>query len=179
MKAYRQQIEQAFAQRTAPYRARYESLQPREQLMVGFAAGAIALAFVYAAIWQPFAHARSRHAQELQDARAVATTLAVAESEVLSGARPGSSAIVGSEVSLLSAVDQAAKSGALTKPPSRLQPDGEKQARVWIEDVQFDALMRWMFELQNNYGLRIDVADIERQPTPGLVNARLSVARAQ
>lgn len=179
MSAFGQKLSQGFAQRTAPLRTRYEALQPREQLLVGIAGMLIALALIYAAIWQPFAHARVRHAKELDAARAVASSLAIAETEVLSRGQRGAAPIVGSDVSLLSAVDQAAKSGTLTKPPSRLQPDGENQARVWLEDVQFDVLMRWMYELQNNYGLRIDVADIERQPTPGLVNARLSLVRAQ
>ena len=102
----------------------------------------------------------------------------LAQAEVISrGARGGG--VIGSGVSLLSAVDQASKSGTLSKAPSRLQPDGENQVRVWLEDTQFDALLRWMLELQDNYGLKIEVVDIERQPTPGLVNARLSLTRPQ
>lgn len=176
MKAYRQKLEQQFLQQTAPLRARYEALQPREQVLVTIAAGVVAFALAYALIWQPFARARVRYALDLEAARAVAQSLAAAQAEVASGAGQNFS-VIGSDVSLLTAVDQAAKSGTLNKAPARLQPDGENQARVWLEDVQFDVLMRWMYELQNNYGLHIDVADIERQPTSGLVNARLSLTR--
>ena len=81
------------------------------------------------------------------------------------------------DVSLLTAVDQAAKNGTLKKPPSRLQPDGDNAARIWFEDVEFDVLLRWMQELQSRYGVTIDVVDIEKRETAGLVNARLSVLR--
>lgn len=176
MKPLLARLEPMLAQQIAPLRARYEALQPREQMLVGAAGVVVAFAIIYAGIWQPFAHARARHAQELAAEREIASSLAIAQSEVLARGQRGA-AIVGAGVSLLSAVDQAAKSGTLNKPPSRLQPDGDNQARVWIEDVQFDVLLRWMYELQNNYGLKIDVADIERQPTSGLVNARLSLTR--
>ncbi len=161
----------------APLRARYEALQPREQTLVSIAAVMVAVALLYSAIWQPVVRHHKAVAEELQSARAIATSLAQAEVDQRFAAPP-SAAIVGSEVSLLTAVDQAAKNGTLKKPPARLQPDGEDQARIWFEDVEFDSLLRWMNELQNRYGVRIDVADIERRPTPGLVNARLSVVRA-
>ena len=177
MKALRVKFEQALAQQLAPWRTRFEALQPREQLLVGIAGIVIAIAVIYAGIWQPFARARIRNAAELEAARAIANSLVVAQAEVQARGQRGGGPIVGADVSLLTAVDQASKNGTLTKPPSRLQPDGENQARVWLEDVQFDVLLRWMYELQNNYGLKIDVADIERQPTSGLVNARLSLTR--
>lgn len=171
-------LEQALGQQLAPLRARYEALQPREQWLVATAGIVIALALVYAAVWKPVAQARLHRATELEAARAVASSLVIAEAEVLARGQRGG-AVVGGDVSLLSAVDQASKSGTLNKAPSRLQPDGDNQVRVWLEDVQFEALLRWMYELQSRYGLRIDVADVERQPTPGLVNARLSLMRAQ
>ena len=82
------------------------------------------------------------------------------------------------DASLLSAVDLASKDGTLSKPPSRLQPDGDTQVRVWVDEVQFDSLVRWVNELQTRYGVRVDSLDVERQPTAGLVNARLSLVRA-
>lgn len=174
MKGTRLQLQQAIA----PWRARYEALASREQWLVAAAAVVVAMALVHAAVWQPFANARRRHAQEVLTAHGIANQLSVAEAELQRGRPAAATPVVGRDVSLLSAVDQAAKSGTLTKPPSRMQPEGDNQARVWLEDVPFDVLLRWMFELQNSYGVRIDVADIERQPTSGLVNARLSLIRA-
>jgi general secretion pathway protein M len=172
-------LREAVALRLAPLRARYEALQPREQQLVAVAAIVLSLFFLQAGVWKPAAAARSRAAAQLETARSVASSLAVTAAEVAAHGPQAGAQIVGSDVSLLSAVDQATKNGMLSKPPSRLQPDGENQARVWFEDVQFDVLLGWMSDLQSRYGVKIDVADIERQPTPGLVNARLSVTRSR
>lgn len=170
-------IPPAIAAQLAPLRARYDALQPREQTLVGIAAAMLIAALLYSAIWQPLARARKQLTEELASARDVATQLAQAEAEVRSAA-PQSAPVVGSDVSLLTAVDQATKNGTLKKPPARLQPDGEDAARIWLEDVEFEVLLRWMFELQSRYGVTLDVVDIEKRETPGLVNARLSVLRA-
>lgn len=161
----------------APLRSRYDALQPREQKLVGIAAVLIVVALMHSAIWQPIVRRHQSLAEQLASAQALATTLAQAEIEV-GQASPQTASLVGSDVSLLTAVDQATKNGTLSKPPARLQPDGDNQARIWFEGVEFDVLLRWMNELQTRYGVRIDVADIERQPMPGLVNARLAVVRA-
>lgn len=165
------------AARLAPLRARYDALQPREQTLVSTAAVLLVIALLYSAVWQPFARARKQLAEELATARSVATRLAQAEVDVRLAA-PQSAPIVGSDVSLLTAVDQAAKNGTLKKPPTRLQPDGENAARIWLEDVEFEVLLRWMLELQTRYGVTLDVVDIEKRETAGLVNARISVLRA-
>lgn len=177
MSAFSEKLRQDFDAQTAPLRARFEALQPRERLFVGAAAIVVALALVYAALWQPFAHWRQRKLIDLEQARNVAAQIEVLAAKVQSQGA-GAAPAVGRDVALLTAVDQAAKSGTLGKAPSRLQPDGESQVRVWIEDVQFDSVVRWMNELQARYGLRIDAVDFERRPTAGLVNARLTVVRA-
>ena len=84
---------------------------------------------------------------------------------------------LGAGQSLLAVVDQSRKASALTKPPSRLQPEGDGVVRIWLEDVPFDALLRWLADLQLRYGVRVDTADIERESAPGLVNARVTLMR--
>jgi general secretion pathway protein M len=160
----------------APLRGRYEALQPREQRFVAAAGVAVALGLIYLAVWQPAAQLHARYARQLEASRALAARLEVAAVEVRA-AGPASGPVAGRDLALLTAVDQAAKNGGLSKAPSRLQPDGESQVRVWLDQEQFDSLVRWMNELQTRYGLRIDAADIERQPTPGVVNARLTLVR--
>jgi len=173
MKPYRQLIEQ----KIAPLRARYEALTPREQLLVGAAVVVLVLALIYLALWTPVVSARRHAERELAENRAVAQRLEViaAAASQNSGA---SGPLVSRDASLLSAVDLASKNGTLSKAPARLQPDGDNQVRVWIDAVQFDSLVRWINELQTRYGVRVENLDVERQPTPGLVNARLSLVRA-
>lgn len=181
MKTLREQFEPQLArlaQELAPWRARFEARPPREQLILAVGAGFVLLALIYLLLWQPFAVARDRAVARLEAARGLAARIEQigAQGQVLrSGA---GQPVVGPEVSLLSAVDQASKDGVLGKAPSRMQPDGDKQVRVWIEDVPFDAVLRWLDDLQNRYAVRVDAVTLERRPAAGTINVRLSLVRA-
>jgi general secretion pathway protein M len=161
----------------APLRARYEALQPREQLFIAAAGIVIALALIYSAIWAPFAHARVRHARELEDARGIARTLAIAEAEVRTGT-PAEALAVDRSMSLEATIEQASKNGTLPKPLTSQRTEANNQVRILVEGVPFDAATQWIYQLQTRYGIHIDGVDIERQDTPGIVTLRLSVSRA-
>ena len=176
MKSLRERFEAWLAPRLAPLRARYEALQPREQLIVAAGALVVALTLLYLVVWEPFALARDHQARALQTARSIAQQLEQ-DAAKRQGSGPGGGSAANSGASLLAVVDQASKDGTLSKMPSRMQPDGDKQVRIWFEDVQFDALLRWMYQLQTRYGVHIDNVAIERRNTAGLVNARLALTR--
>ena len=156
-------------------RATWSGLAERERRVVGAGGVALGLILAYLLVWEPLASGRQQRELELQAARALAVQL-----EELAGAAggPGRPAIQGKDQSLLAVVDQSRKTSALTKPPSRLQPEGDDTVRIWLEDVPFDALVRWLGDLQTRYGVRVDNAEIERESGPGLVNARLTLVRA-
>ena len=182
MKTLRERFEPQLAQlnqQLAPLRARFEALQPREQLIVAAGGLVLALVLIYWVLWQPFALARAHARAELDGARSLATRIEQLGAQAQQGQAGGGPPVVGADVSLLSAVDQASKDGVLGKAPSRMQPDGDKQVRVWIEDANFEAVLRWMDDLQNRYLVRVDGVTLERRPAPGTVNVRMSLVRAQ
>lgn len=155
------------------FKAWWSALAERERRVLG--AGAVVLAGVvlYLGVWEPLAFARSKQQADLAAARALAVQL-----EALAASAPRHAGpTAGAGQSLLAIIDQSSKASALTKPPSRLQPEGEDTVRIWLEDVPFDNLMRWLGDLQSRYGVRVDNADIERESGPGLVNARLTLMR--
>lgn len=182
MKTLREQFEPQLAQlnqQLAPLRARFEALQPREQLIVAAGGLAAVLALIYLVLWQPFALARDHARADLDGARALAARIEQIGAQAQMAQTSSGPPVVGPEVSLLSAVDQASKDGVLGKAPSRMQPDGDKQVRVWIEDANFESVLRWMDDLQNRYLVRVEGVTLERRPTPGTVNVRMSLVRAQ
>lgn len=158
------------------FRARWEALAPREQRIVGGGAIVLGLVILYLGVWEPLAAAHKARHEALEDARAVAAQLEILAAEMQRN-RGAGGAMLGAGQSLLSIVDQSRRASSLTKPPSRLQPEGDTTVRIWLDDVPFDALMRWLADLQSRYGVRVDTADIERESGPGLVNARLTLVR--
>jgi general secretion pathway protein M len=159
------------------FRAWWTALAPREQRVLGLGALVLTLILLYLLAFEPFMKARREQAQALADARALAVTLETLAVEVQRQRGAGGGAILGANQSLLSIVDQSRRASSLTKPPSRLQPEGDAIVRIWLEDVPFDALLRWLADLQLRYGVRVDTADIERESGPGLVNARVTLTR--
>lgn len=152
----------------------FAQLAPLERWMVSGCALVVAVTLLYAGIWQPLAKAQQRRSEALASARVLASRIEELAT-LAQGARAGGA--VNLNVSILMAVDQTARAGTLEKPPSRIQPEGEKEVKVWIEEVSFDGLLRWLNELETRYGIRADTAEIEKQAAPGVVSARLSLVR--
>lgn len=151
----------------------YAQLAPRERWMVLACAGVVAFAILFAGIWDPLVKAHRERAEAVDGARALAQRI---EQLAALAQRGAAAANVNRSMSLAAAVDQASRSGTLAKPP-RIQPEGESEVRVWLEDIPFESVLRWLAELEARYGIQAKAADIERESAPGLVNARLTLAR--
>lgn len=158
------------------FRAWWATLAPREQRVLGAGAVVLSVIILYLAAWEPLVTGRQQRLTALEDARALATLLETLAVEV-QRSRGAGGGTAGAGQSLLTVVDQSRRASQLTKPPTRLQPEGDAAVRIWLEDVPFDALLRWVGDLQLRYGVRVDTADIERESGPGLVNARLTLVR--
>lgn len=158
-------------------KARWAALSERDRRVLGGGGLVLAAILAWLLVWEPLARARSARESALAEARTLAGLLETLAVETQRGGPARSSATLGAGQSLLSVVDQSRRTSAIQKPPSRLQPDGETTVRIWFEDIPYDALVRWLGELQVRYGVRVDSADIERKPAPGTVDARLTLMR--
>ncbi len=154
--------------------SRFDALAPRERLLVALAAVVVFITLLYLLIWEPLVKAHSSRAEALDTARALATRIETAAALSQRGT-PGAG--VDRATSLLAAVDQTSRSPVLGKAPSRLQPEGDREVKVWIEEVAFDNLLRWLAELESRYGIGASSAEIERGTAPGAVSARLTLVR--
>lgn len=168
---------QSLQVKAEPLLERYRDLQPRERVIVAVGAVVVIATLIYLVLWEPMANARSKQMAALTDERALAERLETIAATVQKARASGVGAIQGREQSLLTLIDQQGKSPELGKPPTRLQPEGENEVKVWFEDVPFDALVRWMSTLETRYGVQIVGAELERRAGAGLVNARLTVIR--
>lgn len=151
-----------------------QQLAPRERLIVLGGAALLLLVLVYLLAWEPVVDAHRQRADALERAHALATR--IEQAAVLVRAN-GAGSRVDRSTSLLAAVDRTSRSPLLGKPPSRVQPEGDREVKVWIEDVSFDNLLRWLQDLETRYGIAASAAEIERSARPGLVSVRLSLVR--
>jgi len=80
--------------------------------------------------------------------------------------------------SLVALVDRTARDGGIGKSLVGSQPGGDGGLNVHFEQASFDALMNWLSQLGERYGVHADSATIEAGGMPGVVNATL-VLRAR
>jgi len=79
---------------------------------------------------------------------------------------------------ILSFVEQSAQSYNIRPYIKRNELVGTNSARLAIDEVPFNSLVEWLANLQKQGGVRIENADFESLPAPGLVNARLLLRAA-
>lgn len=150
------------------------SLRERRILMLGGLF--LALFLPYIAIWQPL-HERLAAMHSVLERQRIDLAWMLQASEeikVLQGrsqASPQGSMATGQ--SLLGLVDSTARTGDMAGTIRRIQPEGQATVRVWLENAPFDALLRWLDLLQQQYGIRINGVVVDRQTQPGLVSARI------
>lgn len=161
-------------QLTDKLEASLQQLAPRERVILVAGVAMLVLVLVYLLVWEPLVEANRQRSEALERARALATRIEQAAVLVSS---QGSSRSVDRNTSLVAAIDRTSRSPVLGKPPSRVQPEGDREVKVWIEDVPFNNLLRWLQDLESRYGIGAASAEIERGSRPGAVSVRLSLTR--
>jgi general secretion pathway protein M len=55
---------------------------------------------------------------------------------------------------------------------ARMQPQKEGSVRVGLEDIPFNALLNWLVDLENKYGIKVTNIDFNRTDVSGVVKVR-------
>ncbi len=143
-------------------------LSERERRMVTWGGlGAAVLLFLGAIVLPLYATAArfeqrvEQKQQDLEWMRGVAGQLGAA----------GPAGAAGAGQSLIVIVDESAQTAGLGAALTGTQPSGTGGVRVRLENAAFDTVVAWLANLQQQYGLRIESATIDRGAQSGIVNA--------
>jgi general secretion pathway protein M len=154
------------------------SKSQQEQMALVIGAAVLLLLLLYLMAWQPFTEALERNQQLVKGQQATLSWMEAQLPEIRrlsrSQTRSGRGA---SNEALLTLVDRTAKQRQLRQQIQRIKPQGDKSVQLWMEQADFDALMKWLGELTEQHGIEIDSLSVDRQELPGLVNARLVLQR--
>jgi len=151
----------------------WRGLQPRERMFVAVGAAAVGALLLYFLLWAPLQRDLARlrvdtprAAEQVQWMRAQ-----MGRVRQLRGAVPAQSTAGG----VLSFIEQSAAAYNVKQNIKRLEPEGTNGARVLLDGVSFNDLVSWLANLQKQGSVRVDNATLQAQPTPGIVNAHLSL----
>lgn len=149
-------------------------LQASERRTLTIGGIALTLILVYFAGWVPLQEGVANLETQVQEQQALKRWMqqSAAEIEQLRAGGGGGRSIGGS---LLTVVDQTARSGQLGPSLKRIEPEGENNVKVWLEQAAFDEMMGWLVTLQQQYGVTVVNLTVERQSNAGRVDAHLTL----
>ncbi len=154
---------------------RWQQLAPREKQLLIFMSVVILITLFYFSLWKPL-----KTGIEEGELRLKAQTRALAEirkqaDEVrqLRASGAGNRNSVKDSTSLLGLIERSAKQKNIKSGLQKVQPEGQREVRVWMENVSFDQLISWLELLNNRYGIQINDISLERGNSPGIVSGRI------
>lgn len=80
--------------------------------------------------------------------------------------------------SLVTVVDRTTRDAGLALNLKGTEPSGISGVRVRFEGASFEQLVTWLLRVQQEYGLIVQAATLEKTDNPGRVNASLTFVRS-
>ena len=156
----------------------WDSLQSREQNFVLIASVVVVLFLLYLLAWSPLVEARDNKRIQVESNQQLLAWMTTKSNEVkqLKLTNPN---LLSSDAkrSLLAIVDGMAKQLGLRTAIKRIEPDGPHAATIWIEEMNFDALIALLGQLDKRSNIKVQQADVARLDKPGVVKAKVVLKR--
>ncbi len=144
----------------------------REQVSLLVLVAALLVFIAYHLIWSPVVEARDEMVRRnLASAESLQRVSAMV-SDIAQRRESGDSRSQGRSITAL--VNQSSLKQGLTV--TRLQPNSRGEVQVRFEAAAFDALMRWLYQLESGEGALVTELSLSESGTPGRVNATVRVA---
>ena len=148
-------------------------LDAKERKIVLVMAGVVTFLFLYGFIWKPIvSDYQSLKSGVAQQQETLSWMQGAAQKIQQLKRSSGGGGLRGR--SLLAVVDQLARSGGLGASIKRIEPDGKKAVKVWMDGVAFDPMMTWLGKLSSTYQVQPKAITIE-QAGKGRVNVRITL----
>ena len=164
-------IELAFL---APYRARWQALEPRERLVASIFIGGMLLFLFYILLWSTMQSDLSRLRVSVPQDKIKLSQMRVQAAQVAQ-LRARGAQVRAAGINILATLEQTANARGLKQNISRMEPEGATGAHINLDGIAFDVLVSWLNDLQTQNAIRVESATIEAQPAPGVIKARLTL----
>ena len=156
----------------------FNNLDNREQAMVGGGTVLVALMFYWLLVWDPMARNRQDLNARIAESRELIAYLQQVGAEAQQYAGSAGSGAQDGNRSLLATVDSSSKQAGLGQYIKRIQPEGQRSVRLWIEGAPFEGLARWLAELRQTQSIVLDNGSLDGADRAGTVKARLTLVRS-
>ncbi len=152
----------------------FDSLAPRERVLVSAGAVVVALVLFWAIVLAPLSSKVRQLSDRVESKKATLAWMSEASAEI--GAAGAVAAGAGDpDQSLVVVIDRTARQSGLGEAITRNQPVGEDGIRVRMEGAGFDTVTQWLSQLQTTHGLSLEAATFERGAVNGTVIASITL----
>ncbi|WP_432463927.1 type II secretion system protein GspM [Agarivorans sp. QJM3NY_33] len=145
----------------------WQSLNKREQNLVMLASILCFVAVLYWGVWSPVAQANQAAKQRLATQQ---QTLLWAQQQGAVILANGHTQANAGTIKVNQAVSSIARQQRISI--SRIQPKGDSEVEVWIENVPFNQLLGWLNMLSQRYGVVVESIDLDEGKQAGTVGVR-------
>ncbi len=152
----------------------WSGLQASEQRTLLIGGIVLAVMGFYFLIWEPVHNEVADLEKQVAEQKAIKAWMQQAAVDVKQMQRSGQRQAISGGRSMLAVVDQTVKRSGLGGALKRLEPEGETAVRVWLEQASFDDVMRWLIQIEGQYGLHADTLTIDRKDI-GRTDVRLTL----
>ena len=153
-----------------------DGLNARERRMVLVAAGVVAIAVLWLAIFLPLHTLNVKRAARVEKKSADLAWMREAAPLVAVAAASGQVSGPSNE-SLVVLIDRTARQAGLGSSLRDQSPNGAHSLRLRLESASFDSLVAWLALLQQQHGVAVEAANVDTGSAPGLVNASVTVGQ--
>ncbi|MFU8831332.1 MAG: type II secretion system protein GspM [Wenzhouxiangella sp.] len=156
--------------------AYWNNLNLRQQRLLLVAALIVVVLALYVWAWEPMAETRVTQREQVAQQQALLdwlTALTPVATQMRRETAPN--ADLGGR-SLLGLADETARAAGLAGSLSRIEPDGNAQVRVWLEDANFVATMGWLQQLSIQHPIEVSQLSVDRARQAGQVNVRVTLS---
>lgn len=149
----------------------YQARPPQDQRALKIMAIVLIPALLYFALVFPLQRARNQLAIEVIDQETALATMQENVARVLASRGAGTGKLDRAGRRLNQLISDTAPEFNLVL--SRLQPKGDNEMQVWLEEASFEDTMRWLHQLETGYGLQIASLNITSGRASGVVKLQL------
>lgn len=160
-----------------PLREWFLAREPRERWLIIIGAVVVVIGGWYNLVQQPLQQDIARYQQRNQNDQQTLDWMRGAAKQIQAQGGPSNSSLKGS---LLSVADSSLRRLGLGSALQRIQPDDQSNVKIWLENANFETLLRWFAQMENQ-GLQITVAGITpgqgQSNNSGRVKARITLTK--
>ncbi len=154
----------------------WRQLQPREQTMLLAGGIAAAVLLLYALVWDPFNQSVRQLQQSVAAERVTLAAMQHAAREVVQ--LRGGQASGARAQSLLTLVDETARSHGLGNALTKVEPNGRHAVHVTLEGAPFDTVLQWIDTLVAR-GIKVTGFSADKGDGGGSADIQLSLGESQ